>query len=60
MSEAEAKALAATLAPSDWHKVLLAMIDARMDADSQTPDEMKELTALADACAAYEAVMFPT
>lgn len=47
------------LTPDDAHALLLALVDARMDEDGRSPDRAKELRALADACGAYEAVMFP-
>jgi hypothetical protein len=58
MTDDEAKVLAATLTPNDLHKVLLAMIDSRMGLVRASRTAV-ELTALADACAAYEAVAFP-
>ena len=39
----------------EFHAAMLALIDERMN----NPEQSKELRALADACAAYEAVMFP-
>lgn len=59
MTDDEAKTMAARLTPDDLHKVLLAMIDARMDATDRTSKAGVELTALADACVVYGAVAFP-
>jgi hypothetical protein len=39
------------------HSVMLQRIDQLMGA--KTPDDMLELSALADACVAYEKIMFP-
>jgi hypothetical protein len=56
MNDAEIAALAATLTATDFHKILLKMIDIRMDQESRDPAELR---ALADACVAYEVVVYP-
>lgn len=41
----------------EFHAAMLALIDERMQAEDG--ERSRELRALADACVAYEAVMFP-
>ena len=59
MQAEEVKRLAMDLSLADFHAVLLAMIDIRMDEEARTPERGKELAAVADACVAFETVVFP-
>ena len=53
------KRLASNLSPDDLHKIILAMVDDRMDETRRSSVRGLELSALASACEAYEHVMFP-
>lgn len=43
----------------EWHAITLKLIDERMDEDGRSEARGKELRALADACEAFERVMYP-
>ena len=57
MTDAEIADLAVKLTAADFHKVLLRMIDIRMAQEPRV--DRDELRALADACVAYEFVVYP-
>lgn len=43
----------------EWHDLALKLIDERMDEDGRSEVRSRELRALADACVAFERVMYP-
>jgi len=58
MTDDEVRQLAEKMTPADLHKIMLAMIDMRMDAKAHT-ERGEELKALAEACSTYESIVFP-